>query len=515
MSDVHHGTATRVWHALREHATHWVIGGVLLAATGFAPEEWFAHTVHGLRIPENILHLWDSGIDIRVVPIGLGVAFIVGDLLWRTRTARTPAAVHLAARAAAPSVVLSPVQSLAAALPLPDKPSIAVLPFNNLSGDPEQEYFSDGIAEDIITELSHTRWLFVIARNSSFTYKGHAVDVKQVARELGVRYVLEGSVRRAGERVRVTAQLIDAATGDHVWAERYDRDLADVFAVQDEITGAVTHAIAPAIAQAERRRALRTPSENLDAWESYQRGLWHLAKGNKDDVMQAREFFRRATERDPMFAAAHAMLAHTHVHAIVFDDPNSMLRELATAEVHARRAIDLDADESSALAVLAWAAMCRASYAEALALIERALAANPNDVSAYLAKGRALIFSGQPDAGKEPLLTALRLSPRDPLIAGVLMQLSSSYYLNGQYAEAADMAYRTVRDHPEFPLTYRWLAAALGQLGRTEEAGEALRQALTISRASFGYHVHNRPPWYRSEDHEHMLEGLRKAGWQG
>ena len=159
---------------------------------------------------------------------------------------------------------------------MPDKPSIAVLAFTNMSGDPEQEYFSDGIADDIITELSRIRWLFVIARNSSFTYKGHAIDVKQVGRELGVRYVLEGSVRRGGERVRVNAQLIDAETGNHVWAERYDRDLADVFAVQDEITLAVTRAIGPAVADAEQRRALRKPPGNLGAWESYQRGLWHL-----------------------------------------------------------------------------------------------------------------------------------------------------------------------------------------------------------------------------------------------
>ena len=161
-------------------------------------------------------------------------------------------------------------------LPLPDKPSIAVLPFQNMSGDPEQEYFADGMVEDIITELSRIRWLFVIARNSTFTYKGQAVDVKQVARELGVRYVLEGSVRKGGNRVRVTAQLIDAASGAHIWAERYDRDLSDIFAVQDEITASVAGVIEPALAEAEQQRVLRKPPERLDAWEAYQRGLWHF-----------------------------------------------------------------------------------------------------------------------------------------------------------------------------------------------------------------------------------------------
>ena len=178
-----------------------------------------------------------------------------------------------------------------------------------MSGDPEQEYFSDGIADDIITELSRIRWLFVIARNSSFTYKGHAIDVKQVGRELGVRYVLEGSVRRGGQRVRVNAQLIDAETGIHVWAERYDRDLADVFAVQDEITLAVTRAIGPAVADAEQRRALRKPPESLGAWEAYQRGLWHLSQRRLEDVPLARSFFNRALELDPTLAAAHTGLA--------------------------------------------------------------------------------------------------------------------------------------------------------------------------------------------------------------
>ncbi len=198
------------------------------------------------------------------------------------------------------------------ALPLPDKPSIAVLAFANMSGDPEQEYFSDGLAEDIITSLSHSRSLFVIARNSSFTYKGRAVDVKQIARELGVRYVLEGSVRRGGNRVRVTAQLIDAETGNHIWAERYDRDFADVFAVQDEITQAVAIAIEPTVAEMERQRAVRKPPENLGAWEAYQRGLWHMSRISSEENETAKHFFRRAIECDPNFAAAYARTHDAH-----------------------------------------------------------------------------------------------------------------------------------------------------------------------------------------------------------
>ena len=198
-------------------------------------------------------------------------------------------------------------------LPLPDKPSIAVLAFQNMSGDVEQEYFADGIAEDIITALSKSRWLFVIARNSSFTYKGRSVDVKQIGRELGVRYVLEGSVRKSGNRVRITAQLIEAATGAHMWAERYDRDLADIFAVQDEITGSVATAIEPTMAQAEQQRASRKRPDSLDAWEAYHRGLWHFLKHEPGENDQARLFFQRAIDLDRGFAPGYYGLAMTHI----------------------------------------------------------------------------------------------------------------------------------------------------------------------------------------------------------
>jgi adenylate cyclase len=211
------------------------------------------------------------------------------------------------------SVERSLVLGTSEALPLPDKPSIAVLAFTNMGGDPEQEFFSDGIAEDIITELSRSRALFVIARNSSFFYKGLAVDVRRIARELGVRYVLEGSVRRGGNRMRVVAQLIDAETGNHIWAERYDRDVSEVFALQDEITEAITSAILPAVSDVEQQRALRKPPEHLSAWEAYQRGLWHMGKTNLADNGRAQQLFQRAAEIDPMFASACAAMAISYL----------------------------------------------------------------------------------------------------------------------------------------------------------------------------------------------------------
>src|SRR5262245_20902965 len=230
----------------------------------------------------------------------------------------------------------------AKSLALPDQPSIAVLPFTNLSGDPDQEYFGDGIAEDILTDLAKLRWLFVIARNSSFTFRGKAVDVRLVSRELGVRYVLEGSVRRAGNRIRVTGQLIDATTGAHVWASRYDRDLADIFAVQDEITAAIAAAIRPAIIDVEQRRALHKPAEHLGAWEAYHRGLWHLAMDSREHLEIARNFFEQATVIEPSFAAAYAALARIACRVSYSFQATSLSEAARAAERLARRALALD-----------------------------------------------------------------------------------------------------------------------------------------------------------------------------
>src|SRR6201984_2940152 len=244
-------------------------------------------------------------------------------------------------------------------LALPDKPSLAVLPFTNMSGDPEQEFVSDGIAEDLITALLHYPSLFVIARNSTFTYKGQAVDVKQVGRELGVRYVLEGSVRKAGNRIRVTAQLIEAETGNHVWANRYDRDLADIFALQDEITEAVTIALMPGIADAEQRRALRKPPGSLDAWAAYQRGLWHLSKASAEDNTIAQTFFRRALGLAPTFAPGYSALALAQLQAAAIYQKLTLAEAQSSAEALARRAVSLDGADAEARSCLGWALQAR------------------------------------------------------------------------------------------------------------------------------------------------------------
>ena len=401
------------------------------------------------------------------------------------------------------------------ALALPDKPSVAVLPFTNMSGDPEQEFVSDGVAEDVITALSHYPSLFVIARNSSFTYKGRAVDVKQVGRELGVRYVLEGSVRKAVNRIRVTAQLIEAGTSNHVWAERYDRDLADIFAVQDELTEALTTALAPAIADAELRRAMRKPPESLDAWAAYQRGLWHLSKATPDDDATAERFFKQAIDLDPTFAGGYSALALYQLQAAALYQKLDLSTAQRSAEALARRAVALDGADAEARSCLGWALQARGEADGALAEIERALSMSPNLAIAHGHRGATLIFAGRPKEGLTALETCIRLDPRDPYLAVRLLHVAAGLYFCGEYEASIVAAKRLIRSYPDFPMIYRWYAAALGQLGRPAEAKEALETAVSRAPAAFDMYVRNRAPWFRPEDHAHLVEGLRKAGWKG
>jgi TolB-like protein/class 3 adenylate cyclase len=401
------------------------------------------------------------------------------------------------------------------ALALPDKPSVAVLPFTNMSGDPEQEFVSDGVVEDVITALSRYPSLFVIARNSSFTYKGRTVDVRQVGRELGVRYVLEGSVRKAGNRIRVTAQLVEAATSNHVWAERYDRHLADIFAMQDELTEALTTALAPAIADAELRRAMRKPPESLDAWAAYQRGLWHLSKATAEEGVTAEKFFKQAIDLDPTFAGSYSALAFYLLQAAAVYQKLGLADAQSAAEALARRAVALDGGDAEARSCLGRALQQRGDADGALAEIERALSMSPNLAIAHGDKGATLIFSGWPKEGITAVETCIRLDPRDPFMAVRLLHIAAGLYLCGEYEASIEAAKRLIRSYPDFPMIYRWSAAALGQLKRKAEAKEALGKALSRAPAAFDMYVHNRAPWFRPEDHAHLIKGLRKAGWKG
>jgi adenylate cyclase len=391
---------------------------------------------------------------------------------------------------------------------------VAVLPFTNMSADPEQEFVADGIAEDVITALSCYPSLFVIARNSCFTCKGRAVNVRQVGHELGVRYVLEGSLRRSGNRIRVTAQLVEAETGKHVWAERYDRDLADIFAVQDEITEAVTIAIVPAIADAEQHRAMRKAPGSLDAWAAYQRGLWHLRRFTVDDNSLAENFFQQAIDLDPTFPAAYVGLAmaQSQAQSQAVDFHRRGLSEIMSSiQALARRAVALDGADAEARSLLSGILWHRGDYEGALAEAEQALATTPNLALAHYELAATLIFSGSPNAGLTALQRSIRLDPHAPQSEVRLNLMALGFYLSREHAAAVETAKQAIRSYPDFANPYRWLAAALGQLGRIEEAKEALEKAIAVAPALWERNVRNRVPWMRPEDHAHMLEGLRKA----
>jgi adenylate cyclase len=399
-------------------------------------------------------------------------------------------------------------QAPAVAPPLPDRPSIAVLAFTNMSGDSEQEYFSDGIADDIITELSRIRWLFVIARNSSFAYKGGNTDVKRIGRELGVRYVLEGSVRRGGNRVRVNAQLIDTETGAHVWADRYDRDLSDIFAVQDEITASVAGVIEPALAEAEQQRVLRKPPERLDAWEAYQRGMWHFHKYTAEESQSALAFFRQAIALDPKFAPGH----YGHALALQWDTwffsgrPLSEVQGLPRKE--ARLAVMLDDRDAMAHAVLAHILMWGSEWDAAIAEARIAFALNPNSAFIISMLGCVLCFGGHNEEALEHLHQAIRASPHDPLRWLWTMWTGAAHWNRRDFAAALEMNREVVRQRPGASQVHFLIASALALLGRLDEA----RAVFDRAAAQFPNEIprlSDRWPWLRPVDWETRLSGLR------
>jgi adenylate cyclase len=400
-------------------------------------------------------------------------------------------------------------------LALPDKPSIAVLPFANLSSDPDQDYFADGMVEEIITALSRYPSLFVIARGSSFAYKHHAVDVRQVGHQLGVRYILEGSLRKSGHRIRVAAQLAESETGKQLWAERYDRELTDIFAVQDNITEATTTAVAPAIAAAERHRAMRMPPENLDAWATYQRGLWHFYKFTPGDNVLAHSYFQQAIDIDPNFGAGYKGLAWTHIHTAGVLGTRTPAEAYSSAEALARKAVARDPTDAEAHSTLSGTMLwSHGDYDGARTEAELALEISPNLAFGHAALAAALVYSGHTTEGLAALEVSMRLDPQYPMMPLRLTLMALGLYFAREYEAAAEAAKRAIRSNPDFPLAYRWLAASLGQLGQAAEAKEALEKAVALAPASFNMYV-RRVPWHQPDDHAHMIAGLLKAGWKG
>ena len=313
-------------------------------------------------------------------------------------------------------------------LTLPDKPSIAVLAFDNLSGDPDQEYFADGVADDIITALSKFRWFFVIARNSSFSYKGTSVDLTQVARELGVRFVIEGSVRKAGSRVRINAELIEGTTGNHVWAERYDRELTDIFELQDEMTETIVGAIEPELASIVRTHARQKPTDNLDAWDHHQRGLWHLWKFTNDDSDEAEVHFRHAIALDAGFGPAHAGLAVLLHYRMLFDITDSPDEDLQEALLAGERAIAEDGQDPFAHFALGRVQTALGNSDRAIAELEKAVELNPNFALAYYGLGTALVYAGRGREAVPHFHRAIRQSPHDPAMWAFENNVGATYF---------------------------------------------------------------------------------------
>jgi adenylate cyclase len=372
---------------------------------------------------------------------------------------------------ATPAAVTAPARS--------SRPSIAVLPFANLSGDPEQEYFADGMIEDIITGLSHIRWLSVIARNSSFVYKGKAVDLKQVGRELDVRYILEGSVRRAGNRVRITAQLILTETGSHLWAERYDRDLTDIFALQDEITLAVVAAIEPNVRAAELERVRHTRPDNLDAYDLILRALPYINSTVPDDADTAIPLLARALELEPHFANVHALLARCYQIRFVAGGQHDADKGAAIA--HANRALELGADDAAALAGAGFVVyLLERDTTRALEAFERALALNPSSIMALTFSALTLAFQSQTDLAIERAQRAIKLSPFDAMLFGPYTALAAAHVIAGRPQEAVADARRAIQINPRFALSHVWLIIALVAAGDIEAAKAAGRRLLEV-----------------------------------
>jgi len=422
-------------------------------------------------------------------------------------------AVTLKAATTADTASFATAPGSNSAPPLPDRPSIAVLPFQNMSGDPEQEYFADGMVEDIITALSRFKSLFVIARNSSFTFKGKAVDIKKVGHELGVRYVLEGSIRKAGGRVRITGQLIDAASGAHLWADKFDGSLEDVFDLQDRITMSVVAAIAPKLDQAEIERSKRKPTEKLDAYDYYLRGLAVVEGATKDDNEVALRLFYRAIEIDANFALAHAMVARCFTLRKANGWMADVAKESAETAKQARRAVELGRDDAAVLSRAGYA-LARVVFEpeEAADLIERALALNPHLSSAWQFGGLLKAFRGEPETAIEHLAHAMRLSPLDPSLYSMQTATALAHFVAGRYDESVLWAEKASREDPNFLPAIRIIATSAGNSGQLERAQKAAKRMLEIDPAFRVSRLADHVPLRRPDDLARYAEGLRHAG---
>jgi adenylate cyclase len=395
---------------------------------------------------------------------------------------------------------------------LPDKPSIAVLAFDNMSGEPDQEYFSDGISEDIITSLSQNHGIFVIARNSSFAYKGQPIDVSRIGRELGVRYVLEGSVRRVADRVRITAQLIEAEHRAHIWAGRYDRELTDIFAVQDEITHSIVATVAPEMLEAEMQRVRRKEPQALGAWEYAMRAQWHLARFTREDLVEARRLAAKSTVLDPGATLGFNIAAFAHLHEIHTGWSSSLPQSVLASYEAASKAVAVDSRDAVSQTALTACEVFLRRTDDAIARLKIAIDLNPNLTWAHGNLGVALTCSGRGDDAVAPLNEALRLSPRDQFNFLWHYLMGFALFIAGRYQEALECTEKALRENPNVPGIYRLRTACLSQLGRGDEAKAALADFLRLVPDANVASTKAQIPLKRPEDLERYIEALKRAG---
>ena len=395
-------------------------------------------------------------------------------------------------------------------LALPEKPSIAVLPFDNMSGDPEQDYFSDGITEDIITDLSKISGLFVIARNSAFAYKGKVGDVQRVSRELGVRYVLEGSVRKAGGRVRISAQLVDGRTGGHLWAERYDRDLTDIFAVQDEVTEEIVSTLSLKLTAAERGRGPTQDTDNLEAYDYLLRGRGQLLSATKQGNAEARRMFEKARALDPAYASAHARLAQAHTQEMMQGWSESPAESLDRAYAFSEQALALDDSSPLVHGVLAYVCLWRREHARAVAEAERAIALDPNNADSYTALASILTFAGEPEKSLPLMERAMRLNPH--YLGEYMAALGHAHFVMRRYEDAVAAFKRGIVRNPDFMPNHLLLAASYAKLGKQAEAQAEVAESKRLSPRISGWMAAAMLPYRRPGDLDHVRDALQWAG---
>jgi adenylate cyclase len=522
-----------MWLAFAKNLTSWAAVGTIVALTGFGPEHWFAAAFRYVEMPQAGL-VWPSWLDIRAVIVSIGVAIVVADVLVRRmhrpktvtgpaggeaplpqsdqviRTPRSPLGEDGPAADVVPRATDAATASVVPSLP--DRPSIVVLPFANMSRDLEQEYFSDGITEDLITDLSKVSGLFVIARNSAFVYKDQAVNVPQVCRDLGVRFALEGSIRKAGNRVRVTAQLIDGSTGGHLWAERYDRDLTDIFELQDDVTREIVGALKVTLTDAEKSRIVGGGTKSVEAHDLFLKGRELMLGLKKDREIFDRWMacFRRAIELDPSYSDAYAGLSMGYCldHQNRWSDQPEL--SLGEAERFAEAAIAKDDKNPYARFVASMAAMNKKDYRRWADESERALSLNPNYAPATVGRGILYIYTGEPGKAIPYIERAMRL---DPTLPGQYLHfLGTAYFVAGNYETAAKTFNDRITANPHTDLSRAFLVSTLGHLGRAEEARRVWQELKEINpRYSLEDHI-DRLPFKYPADAERIAQGVRKAG---